>query len=441
MNPNGFCPIYAEEYSALRTNPDRGFRMEVYMMLGSHHAVFGGEDKDALDYLKEQREFYRDDTFHLAQVYVYLTEYCKKDLDEKAFSQLEEYLTELKKMGMRAVLRFAYEREMDRKEGPKNSILIKHTKQIKKWLSEHKELVSETVAVIQAGMVGAWGEWHSSKHRHNPKKTLEAIFDMVPDYLTLQIRTETLMRKNKALFADKRVGHHDDFLVGEFFKWSYMESKPGSDKYKEIIERAAHTYNDGEMPWGRDSTYNKGYIHGEKMLFMCNEQSLSSLSLTHNYKEAGGPYNMERWRGEYITPAELDEMGCTYNPNYFRDKEGNEFVRTTFDFLADHLGYQISAEDFTLSETETSITLKNYGFALPYHLDNLVLVTDKGEIAAQDYSPEKLLSGMENTFTFGKLSENSKVLGIKLYESRCPSLCAALANDFDFKDGINYFKN
>lgn len=441
MNPNGFCPIFAEEYSALRTNPDRGFRMEVYMMLGSHHAVFGGEDKDALDYLREQREFYGDDTFHLAQVYVYLTEYCGRELDEKAFGQLEEYLTELKNMGMRAVLRFAYEREMDRKEGPKNNMLIKHTKQIKEWLGEHRELVSETVAVIQAGMAGAWGEWHSSKHRHSPKKTLRAIFDMVPDYLTLQVRTETLMRTDKALFADRRLGHHDDFLVGEFFKWSYMESKPDSGKYKEIIEKAAHTYNDGEMPWGRDKTYNKGYIHGEKMLFMCNEQSLSTLSLTHNYKEAGGPYNMERWRGEYITPAELDEMGCSYNPNYFRDRDGNEFVRSTFDFLADHLGYQLCAEDFSLTGDFAAVTLKNYGFALPYHLDTLVLVTDKGEIKAENYSPEKLLSGTANTFTFGTLPEGSKVLGIKLCESRCPSLCAALANDLDFKDGINYFKD
>lgn len=47
---------------------------------------------------------------------------------------------------------------------------------------------------------------------------------------------------------------------------------------------------------------------------------------------------------------------------------------------------------------------------------------------------------MENTFTFGKLPENTKVLGIKLYESICTKLCAALASDFDFKDGINYFK-
>ncbi len=441
MSSTCFSPIYAEEYSSLRTNPDRGFRMEVYMMLGSHHAVFGGEDKDAIDYLKEQLRFYRDDTFHLAQVYVYLTEYCKKDLDEKAFSQLEEYLMELKKCGIRAVLRFAYEREMDRKEGPKNSMVITHTKQIKKWLGEHRELVSETVAVIQAGMVGAWGEWHSAKYRHNTKKTLKAIFDMVPDYLTLQVRTESLMRKDKTFFADKRLGHHDDFLIGEFFKWSYMESRPGTEKYKELMERAAHTYNDGEMPWGRDSTYNKGYIHGEKMLFMCNEQSLSTLSLTHNYKEAGGPYNMERWRGEYITPAELDEMGCHYNPNYFRDKDGNEFVRTIFDYLADHLGYQLSAEDFSVSEKGACVTLKNYGFALPYHLDCLTLITDKGEIAAQDYSPENLLSGMENSFSFGKLPEGAKALGIRLYESRCPSLCATLANDFDFKDGINYFKN
>lgn len=440
MNPTCFSPIYAEEYSALRSNPDRGFRMEVYMMLGSHHAVFGGEDKDALDYLKEQYEFYRGDTFHLAQVYVYLTEYCGRELDDKAFGQLEEYLNELKNLHMRAVLRFAYEREMDRKEGPKNSVILKHTRQIKNWLESHRELVSRTVAVIQAGMVGAWGEWHSSKYRHNPKKTLEAIFDMIPDYLTLQVRTESLMRKSKALFSDYRVGHHDDFLVGEFFKWSYMESKPGSGKYRELLERAAHTFNDGEMPWGRDKTYDKGYIHGEKMLFMCNEQSLSTLSLTHNYREAGGPYNMERWRGEYITPAELDKMGCCYNPNYFRDRNGDEFVRSTFDFLADHLGYQISAESFSLTENGAAVTLKNYGFALPCHLDNLALVTDKGEIKAEDYSPEKLLSGMGNTFSFGKLPENAKVLGIKLWESRCPSLCAALANDFDFKDGINYFK-
>lgn len=432
-----FSPIYAEEFSSLRSNPDRGLRAEVYMMLGSHHAVFGGEDKDALDYLNEQLEYYKGDPFTLVQSYVYLTEYCKKDLDEKAFGQLKDFLEALRANGKRAVLRFAYETEMDRKKGPRNKRLIKHTIQLKKWFSENEELVSETVAVIQAGLVGAWGEWHSAKHRHNPKKTLGAIFDMVPEKLTLQVRTEGLMRKNTSLFESRRVGHHDDFLVGEFFKWCYVESPVGSPKAKEILGRAMYTFNDGEMPWGGDKEYNKGFIHGEKMIAMLRAQSLSSLSLTHNYKEKNGTFNMDRWRGEYITPRELKEMGCPYNPNYFRDKDGNEFVRSIFDFIADHLGYQVSALGFEADENEAKLTLKNYGFALPYHFDVLELVTEKGAVKAEDYSPEKLLSGMESVFTF-KLPENcGRVLGIKMYESRCDSLTLRLANSFEFVDGVN----
>lgn len=36
-----------------------------------------------------------------------------------------------------------------------------------------------------------------------------------------------------------------------------------------------------------------------------------------------------------------------YNPNYFKDDKGNSIKRNTFEFIRDHLGYQIVLQDFS----------------------------------------------------------------------------------------------
>ena len=74
------------EFQKLRQNPDRGWRLETYLTLGSNTVMFK-PGETPLGFLDTQRELYRDTPVSLVQFYVYLTEYCSKPLDSKAFGQ------------------------------------------------------------------------------------------------------------------------------------------------------------------------------------------------------------------------------------------------------------------------------------------------------------------------------------------------------------------
>lgn len=181
--------LEGEGFSVLRQNPDRGWRMETYLTLGSNTVMFH-EGKTPLGFLDEQIELYRDTPCALVQVYVYLTEYCKRALDDTAFAQLQAYLEGVRERKLRVLLRFAYEFDVNRKVGPTSRRIHGHLRQIKQWFAEHEPLVRDTVLVLQAGVIGAWGEWHTARLYHNKKKMLYALCDTAPAYLPLQVRMQ-----------------------------------------------------------------------------------------------------------------------------------------------------------------------------------------------------------------------------------------------------------
>ncbi|MGN0560264.1 MAG: DUF4874 domain-containing protein, partial [Candidatus Fimenecus sp.] len=283
--------LEGEGFSVLRQNPDRGWRMETYLTLGSNTVMFHAGETP-LGFLDAQIELYRDTPCTLVQVYVYLTEYCKKPLDDTAFAQLNAYLEGLCARHLRAVLRFAYEFDVDRKIGPTTRRIHGHLRQIKQWFAENEPLVRDTVLVLQAGVIGAWGEWHTARHYHNKKKLLFALCDTAPAYLPLQVRMQRFKDCVQNTENAARVGYHDDFLVGAYYKWNTPAGAPDSERFQNFVKESRFTLNDGEMPWGRDKTVHEGFIDGYEMLTACAEHSLSTLSLTHNYKEENGRFNM-----------------------------------------------------------------------------------------------------------------------------------------------------
>ena len=157
LHLNRCQPLTGDDYALLRQNPDRGFRLEAYLRLGSGSAVFHPGFL-AGAYLEKQLVFYREEDCKLVQLYVYLSEYLDRPLDAHAFSQLETYLETLRQKRLRALLRFAYEEEADRKNGPVTAQILAHAGQISVWMEQHEALVYETVAALQAGFNGAWGE-------------------------------------------------------------------------------------------------------------------------------------------------------------------------------------------------------------------------------------------------------------------------------------------
>ena len=194
LHLNRCQPLTGDDYALLRQNPDRGFRLEAYLRLGSGSAVFHPGFL-AGAYLEKQLVFYREEDCKLVQLYVYLSEYLDRPLDAHAFSQLETYLETLRQKRLRALLRFAYEEEADRKNGPVTAQILAHAGQISVWMEQHEALVYETVAALQAGFNGAWGEWHTAKHHHSGKKLMEAICQMAPAQLPIQVRTLPIWEK------------------------------------------------------------------------------------------------------------------------------------------------------------------------------------------------------------------------------------------------------
>ncbi|MCI5738383.1 MAG: DUF4874 domain-containing protein [Ruminococcus sp.] len=441
--------LEGEGFSVLRQNPDRGWRMETYLTLGSNTVMFH-EGKTPLGFLDEQIELYRDTPCALVQVYVYLTEYCKRELDDTAFAQLQAYLEGVRERKLRVLLRFAYEFDVDRKVGPTSRRIHGHLRQIKQWFAEHETLVRDTVLVLQAGVIGAWGEWHTARLYHNKKKMLYALCDTAPAYLPLQVRMQKFKDCVQNTENAARVGYHDDFLVGAYHKWNTPAGEPDSERFQSFVKESRFTLNDGEMPWGRDKTVHEGCIDGYEMLTACAEHSLSTLSLTHNYIEEGGQFNMVRWQSEKLNALRASELGCPHTSAYFT-QNGKALERTVFDFLTDHLGYQIAVREILAGDAAdgrqtATVKLSNDGFALPYAFTKLRLhIADANGNVKQfdftDYMPEKLTGDSTAAFSvtgdFGAIQK----IGLSLEKEVYTPSAVRFANRCAFdENGVNWFE-
>ena len=146
---------------------------------------------DITSYLESESQTYASDSVTLVQTYFYLTDLAGKDLSEENFETMDIFFQKLRDLGKKAVLRFAYETAfMGRApKGPTEADVLRHAKQLKPFLEKNKDVIQ----VVQAGMIGAWGEWHSSVHglENSPqtkRNILEAVCDMTPQGRFVQVR-------------------------------------------------------------------------------------------------------------------------------------------------------------------------------------------------------------------------------------------------------------
>ena len=89
----------------------------------------------------------------LVQAYCYLTEFADKPVSEEKLALLQESFDNLRRRGLKAVLRFAYERDMGLKEGPTLDWMLRHIDQLQPLLRRN----ADVIYVLQAGFIGAWG--------------------------------------------------------------------------------------------------------------------------------------------------------------------------------------------------------------------------------------------------------------------------------------------
>ena len=88
-----------------------------------------------------------------------LDDYRDQPLDPAVLTEIDDALGLARDAGLKVVPRFYYADAGDQPDAPLDRILG-HIDQLGPILADNEDVI----AVVQAGFIGAWGEWHSSQN-------------------------------------------------------------------------------------------------------------------------------------------------------------------------------------------------------------------------------------------------------------------------------------
>jgi hypothetical protein len=153
---------------------------------------------------------------------VRLDNYRDKALDSAFLNQLTTGFAAARANGIKLVLRFAYNASMT--ADASKARILGHISQLAPILKAN----GDVIAVMQAGFIGAWGEWHSSTNglENNTDRAaiLNALLAALPANRSVQVRTpmfkagiygSTAVTSTEAFSntARARIGHHNDCFL------------------------------------------------------------------------------------------------------------------------------------------------------------------------------------------------------------------------------------
>lgn len=413
-------PLYDPDMGYV-ANGSRGFRGETYINLGTDEA-YPGSGENYYDRLESQLAAYADDGITLLQLYVYIGNYCDTDIPASAFASLKEYFERLKSEGVKVLLRFAYETEASEK-GPRTKDIERHCGQIKQFIAENEDLFCSVVYAVQLGLIGLWGEGHTSIHNIDAKRVIVALADAIPESIPLMVRTPEYLSKVPDEL-ESRFGVHDDFLVGYDHEWGMMSWE--DENYTKLLNKCKYTVTDGEMPWGRAGER----IDVTGLVGQCVGYGLTSMSIEHNYKEDGNAYCLEQCKSIYLTASELEENAFPYNPALLVDGR-----ISVYDYLKYHLGYQLVASNLTTGDGKASFMITNYGFACPYNYEMEIYVNGRKVEPYESYDFKDLVQFGQKVYEF---DYDGGEIAVRFVNGRDGTDVIRLYNDIPFtSDGMN----
>ena len=122
----------------------------------------------------------------LVRRYVRLDDYRYSAIPSSFLDALDADLAALRDHGLKVILRFSYNFGFD-PDAPLDRVL-QHIEQVAPLLQEH----SDVIAVLQAGFIGAWGEWHNSTNDLTDfdarRAITTALLDAMDESRMIQIR-------------------------------------------------------------------------------------------------------------------------------------------------------------------------------------------------------------------------------------------------------------
>ena len=278
------------------------------------------------------------------------------DLPDAILKGFDEDMQELRRLGLKCVLRFAYtERESDIVDATPEWVK-RHLEQLKPHLAKN----ADVIYVLEAGFVGVWGEWYYSKNygnetQHvtaNRRKVIEYLFENAPEdrfilFRYPMIKTEYLGDETPLSTEEgfsgsvrARMGCHNDAFLHD---WGNMGTYASDDKSDDPAVRQYIATETLYVPNGGETNIDDDDKLAEK-----------------RYVEA--PSEMSKYHWSFC--------GSTYaTPVTRRWRESG-----LFDTLNVHMGYRYNLLDATFSreaapsgKANVTIRIRNVGYAPIYN--------------------------------------------------------------------------
>jgi Domain of unknown function (DUF4832)/Domain of unknown function (DUF4874) len=196
---------------------------------------------------------YRAQGFSLMRSYVVLSDFRTQPISSDFLEQLKYSFQLVREGGLKLVLRFAY--NDDGTDDAPLATVLQHLTQLKPLLQQN----ADVIAVVQAGFMGRWGEWHHSKYglntQQNRQTIVQALLDAVPASRMVQLRYPwqrkqlfpTLLTEATAYsgMGGARVGHHND---------CFLTSSNDLGTYGDFVDEATGSAPDDQVTRWMDYT-------------------------------------------------------------------------------------------------------------------------------------------------------------------------------------------
>ncbi len=384
------------------------------------------------------------------QAYCYLTEYNNRLISKHKLSLIKRSLQRVRERGYKVILRFAYEKDMSARNGASPELMLKHIEQLKPILNEY----ADVIFAMYAGFFGAWGEWHSDRYTDNHDfvtrgEIVKALCDATPNDCPILIRTPKALlgilnspyfNKGRGKYRHKFGLNNDAFLAEDFVKGEFTPKATEHNRklYEFVLKSAPFMLIEGELFWSnlvqmpRKQIYSDFANDGLRAAKRLRNQHYTCLSLAHSYSDYEGKiYAIDYWMKNKITANDLLKYKLPFSPDYFKNQFGNEITRTQFEYIRDHLGYNLQLISATFPQNikigdnlKISAKLKNYGFSAPIRKRNVYfcLIDINGNVKAfkiPNANPQNWQPYQPGDKQFGILT-HTIALAIKLPEDIVP---------------------
>lgn len=218
-----FANITYEADDSNIANPERGF----YHHEETHSASYTLLSQDDL-------LAYREEGITLILRLFYLEDFVDTNISDEYLSYMQQDFNTARASGIKMIVRFAYTQRSSAPYGdaPLAQVLT-HIEQLAPLLQQH----ADVIAAVQAGFIGAWGEWYytdyfaetlgapTDEDWANRRTLVNALLDALPEGRVIQVRTPdikfNLTETEEALTeaeaftntAQARIGHHNDCFL------------------------------------------------------------------------------------------------------------------------------------------------------------------------------------------------------------------------------------